>query len=274
MIPPIRFTKTQSIGNDFVLVLDAAISAVPDLSALAIAACDRHRGIGADGLLVLGQGPTLRMFNPDGTEDFCGNGIRCAAAIAHELGWFTDSTELEHFGRMVRVHVDPAGPVATELGRCSYEPANIPVADTEEVFLRDVEIAGETLTLSTLSTGTAHTVIVVPELPTDERFRAISADLEVHALFPERTSVCWVQPHDEHTIQLRIWERGVGETLGCGTGSAASAAQWMRMNGSRGPVKVINRGGELTVNAESWDAPLTLIGVPHQVFTGEFLFHP
>lgn len=261
------FAKVQSLGNDFVLVHYDDVAGM-DLSTLALDLCRRHFSVGADGLLVLGRDGgqlTLRMFNPDGTEDFCGNGLRCAAWYAHENGWIGNETTIHHHGRDVAVRIDAEGHVETTLGTASFAPADIPL-EGRELFEGPLPVGGETLTVSALSTGTAHTVIFVDELPEDERFFHLSPLIEHHPWFAERTSVMWAKIEGPDRIRLRIWERGAGETLGCGTGSAATAAAYLRREGRGGKVTVVNPGGTVTMQMASWDAPIVAIGKAQTVY--------
>lgn len=275
----LTFWKYQSVGNDFVIVHENTWQTLPkrgvDTTRFVQVACDRKIGIGADGVLVVSQVDgevNLRMFNADGTEDFCGNGIRCCASQAFDLGWVGEDFTIVHFGRRVQCHVGGTQ-ISTELGLASYDPAMIPTCAPSELFQAPLLMpTGEKLEISTLSTGTAHTIVHVPDLPNDELFFAASPLIEHHELFPERTSVIWCEILSEHHLKVRIWERGVGETLGCGTGSAAAAADWKRRTGVSGPVNVTSKGGHLKVFAEMWDAPLTITGQAHEVFSGSI--HP
>lgn len=271
----LKFWKYQSVGNDFVILHEDCWNSLGklglDATRIIPLICDRKTGLGADGVLVVSQlnGEVhLKMFNADGTEDFCGNGIRCCARQAYDLGWVGEDFGITHFGRRVRCQVDK-NHISTDLGFATYDHRLIPTNAEGELFLADLPMpTGERLQISTLSTGTAHTIIHVPELPTDDLFFAASPVIEHHPLFPERTSVIWCEVLSDHHLRLRIWERGVGETLGCGTGSAAAAADWMRRNGSGGRIDITSKGGKLTVSADQWDCPLTISGVAEEVFSG------
>lgn len=265
--PRIPFWKLQSIGNDFPLVHIADVSG--DFDSLAIAMSDRRFGVGGDGILAAGpQGPDrvlLRMFNPDGTEDFCGNGLRCAAVHARAQGWVGDRFTIEHLGCEVPVRIEN-GRVSTRLGGASYAPAEVPVVGGE--LFRGTLPGGRTG--SSLSTGTTHTIVWVEELPEDEAFFAESPLLEVHPMFPERTSVMWTRVVAVDHLQMRIWERGVGETQGCGTGSTAAAVDYLRGEGRAGRVRVDNPGGTVFV---SWDPAVNeteIEGTAEMVFSGEY----
>ena len=298
----IPFWKLQSIGNDFPLVHltdlrdllargeaergeagrapAAECFVAPDagatdldglLARLSVAMADRRFGVGGDGLLAaerIGEGRVLlRMFNPDGTEDFCGNGLRCAAVHAHARGWVGDAFVIEHLGRDVPVRIG-GGEVATRLGGATYEPAQVPVLGGE-IFR--APLPGGRIG-SALSTGTTHTILPVDELPDDEAFFAESPLLESDPLFPDRTSVMWTQTVAPDHLRLRIWERGVGETQGCGTGSTAAAVDYLRAAGRGGRVRVDNPGGTVFVTWEPTANETTVEGVAEIVYSGEYRF--
>ncbi len=270
------FYKVQSIGNDFPLIHLEDVCQT-DLSALAVRLSDRRTGIGGDGLLAFAaweQGLKLRMFNPDGSEDFCGNGLRCAAHVAHELGWVKDQFAIDHHGRIVEASIHGKD-VRTILGKADTSPDQIPVRfvkDPEITFHRAgiVEWNHKSYQGSALSTGSTHVVLEAGLPSSDEEFRAVSQKLENSPDFPERTSVIWRQVLDENRVKIRIWERGVGETLGCGTGSAATGAELMRERGYGGKIEVVNPGGSVWVEAASWDSELALIGRAEVLYQGQF----
>ncbi len=268
------FWKLQSIGNDFPLI-HLADAVGQDLVALSVRICDRRRGVGGDGLLGVemeGADLRLRMFNPDGTEDFCGNGIRCAARHVFDAGWVGSSFNVLHLGKKV-----PTVVVGTEihsiLGSASYEPKDVPHTVYRDLFNCTIwsgMVDGFAMSLfgSSLTTGSTHTIITTDSLPDDDSFNRVSPLIENDPRWPQRTSVIWCKVVAPMHLQIRIWERGVGETLGCGTGSSAAAADYMRRKGVGGLVRVDNRGGTVTVQAENYTAPLTLTGTAQAVYSG------
>jgi diaminopimelate epimerase len=280
------FWKMESVGNDFPLVhLEdvealalASLSSVDfELAKLAVTMSDRHFGVGGDGLLAVQpheSGMILRMFNPDGTEDFCGNGIRCAAKHAMEEGWVSASFVVRHLDREVTVRV-MAESIESEIGAASYDPEKVPTTAPGEIFNGNIWAgmdAGMPISLygSALTTGSTHVVIPTFALPDDDSFRSVSARIEVDARFPIRTSVIWSQEEETDALRIRIWERGVGETLGCGTGSSAAAADYLRRKGRGGSVVVRNPGGDLQVRMSRWDAPITIVGQARSLYRGEY----
>lgn len=261
------FTKVQSIGNDFVLI-EAFEGA--DYPALARELCARSFGIGSDGLLVLDPGPplALRMFNPDGTEDFCGNGLRCAALYARERGFTTgDQIHIHQLGRVITIHFE-GDDIRTEFDPGTYDPPQVPTSASDPMVDGLIQVGGREYRGHAISTGSTHLVIPVDELPGEDEFLEVSPLLEHHSLFPERTSIMWMRVLEPGHIQLRIWERGVGETLGCGTGSTAAAIAYCRRTGYSGDVRVDNPGGTLIVSLGNWHDRPQILGRAELVFTG------
>ena len=267
------FTKMQSVGNDFVLVQLSDLKQIgwaDRLSDLARALCHRRTSIGSDGLLVLdlqGDRLVLRMFNPDGSEDVCGNGSRCSALYAFRRGWVPASHVIEHGGRAVSATVYDDGRVSTDGGRADFDPGAVPL-DTR---LHDTELVEEAVcgvVGTSVNVGSTHFVSFVDSLPDDRAFFAVSPQIEVDPLFPERTSIIYAKIVSESELAIRIWERGAGETLGCGTGASAAAVVAMRRRGFGGEIRVVSKGGETTVSADSWQGELLTTSSPSEVFSG------
>jgi len=263
----VKFAKVQSVGNDFVLIehQDGL-----DYPTLATQVCPRHFGIGSDGLLVITPGEELglRMFNPDGTEDFCGNGLRCAAVYARSKGFVSDESFAFHqLGRIIPTRFDEDD-VLTKLDPGTYDPALVPLASNEEMLESPIEVAGRRFVGHAVSTGSTHLVIPVEDLPGDDEFFEVSPLLEHHPLFPARTSVMWMKRVDIGHIRLRIWERGAGETMGCGTGSTAAAIVYVRRTQFSGNVRVENPGGTLIVKLKEWDDRPVIRGQATIVYEG------
>ncbi|MBX3096579.1 MAG: diaminopimelate epimerase, partial [Fimbriimonadaceae bacterium] len=260
----IPFAKLESIGNDFVLLQAADLDCHTDLSILAQQLCERRFGIGSDGLLIVGndeEGWWLRMFNPDGSEDFCGNGLRCAAWWVHHRMGAPDEFLFWHRGLQVSVWVKGDGEVYTELPAPSYAPEEVPHRLLEPIIDQTVEdVLG-----SALTTGSTHFVSFVDQLPDDELFCSLSPKVENASIFPERTSVIWAKSEADG-LELRIWERGIGETLGCGTGATAAAVDFVRRRGQGGEITVRSRGGALRIQVDATDKPVRVIGLPEFVF--------
>lgn len=279
----IPFFKVESVGNDFVLVHEEDVRGLAGedyegfLQRLSIQASERRFGVGSDGLLVLvrhSAGVDLRMFNPDGSEDFCGNGIRCAAVHSLRQEWVESEFTLTHMGQEISCKVCGDGCVETVLGPASYHPEDVPVRfrdDPESTFDRLIWSDGETtIRGSALSTGSTHVVVPVADLPRDPEFFRVSPLIENDQQFPQRTSVIWTRERGPGDLEIRIWERGAGETMGCGTGASAAAVDYMRRTDSGGGVRVESAGGFLQISAPSWDAPLFVRGTAQEMFRGTF----
>ncbi len=288
-----RFTKMQGVGNDFVVLDAAGLPVGADLSRLAMAACDRHTGVGADGLLVVARDApdaafSMRMFNPDGSEDMCGNGLRCVALWAHRAGWVAQDQPFRVAGKegpksLHLLGVSENGRAATVkvgMGLPKFRPAEIPFCGRgERVVGYPLSIGGEVYHITALNTGSTHTVIfgVVP--PDEDTFRRVSPLIEAHPLFPERTSVLWATPQGDSTVRIRIWERGAGETWGCGTGAcavgvAARLCDTVGLGDVRSPVLVVSRGGTLEIEWAGEGYPIVMTGPAEIVFDGELAVGP
>lgn len=271
-----RFTKMQGVGNDFV-VLDAAdLPADADLPALAVRLCHREFGVGADGLLVVSQTPlTMWMFNPDGTEDVCGNGMRCVGLWAWRTGWVTPGKKFNlHVAdgpravRLIEVGKDgKTGTLTVDMGLPKFAPEDIPMCGNEN----SLRVENRTFPITSVNTGSTHTVIFCDELPDEATFLHFSPLIENHPCFPERTSVLWATPGSRpFFINVRIWERGVGETLGCGTGACAVGVA-ARLNGLTDFVThVASKGGALSIVWTGDDAAIRMSGPAAFVFDGDF----
>ena len=282
----VPFTKMQGVGNDFVVV-DGRGRGDANWSALAIEMCDRKRGIGADGLLVLEDTHVadilMRMYNPDGTPDVCGNGLRCLARFAVERGIVhADTMSVQTLAgvRSAQMQRDETGnitAVRVDMGIPRFQPQEIPMRVTFNPIVDfALELAnGQSLLISALSTGSTHAIAFVPMLPDDQEFFGISPQVEHHPLFPERTSLMWCMQENESRLRLRIWERGAGETWGCGTGAcaAAVAAVVKELTAPGMPVTLASKGGELEIVWQP-DASIQMTGPAEFVYNGVYPLVP
>lgn len=275
----IEFIKMQAAGNDFVL-LDAIDGMRRNWPALARRLCAPHFGIGADGLLVLQQARKqaagaqfrMRMFNPDGSEDMCGNGLLCVAAYLRNNGYVRSPAFLvETLSGVNQVMVKvEAGvkikAVSVSLGPPKLRGRAIPVAvDAEQVVDYPVEINGRTIKVTALSTGTPHAVVFSPR---EGDFEELAPLLMSHPFFPQHASVNFARVEEPTRIVARVWERGgVGESLSCGTGAAAILAAAHLKGLAPREADVVYPGGALHVR---WDCNenLWISGPVHYVFEG------
>ncbi len=280
------FTKMQGVGNDFVVV-DGRRDGDVDWAVLAAEICDRRTGVGADGLLVLDDTHNadfmMRMFNPDGTPDVCGNGLRCIAryAVEHRIA-VADTLSIATLAgvraaRMLRAADGTVAAVTVNMGLPRFDPPSIPMRvplDRVVDYSLDLD-NGDCIVVSALSTGSTHTVAFVETLPDDEMFFRTSPLVEEHPLFPTRTSLMWCRIAGASSLQLRIWERGAGETFGCGTGACAAAVAAIQHGFvARGtPIQVHSRGGQLSVKWIPGES-IEMTGPAETIYTGIYDLDP
>lgn len=229
-----RFWKLNALGNNFVFTIhDDQL----DYASLASRICSLSTCIGADGLLTVdlkSSPPTVRMWNPDGTADFCGNGLCCAAHLLHFLGH--DGLDvLDTPIRRVPVEVQRIGRSASlvtiGMERGTFDPRLVPLAVEHAAPAGDgydIRVGDEVIRVYSVNNGNMHSVILADQLPSDEVFERLGPSIGHHALFPYRTNVLWCTLNGNQ-VRMRVWERGVGETLSCGTGSAAVFAVCERL---------------------------------------------
>ncbi len=281
-VKPILFTKMQGVGNDFIVV-DGRGQNARDWTALAVMLCGRHKGVGADGLLILQEAANadfaMQMFNPDGSPDVCGNGLRCIARYASENGIVTgDTLRIFTFAGVHEAHLVRDGLARVEavrvgMGLPRLAPADIPMlADTDSVIHHPLRLQdGSILPITALSTGSAHAVTFVNSLPDDADFLRISPQVEHHPAFPERVSLMWCVSEGLNRLRMRIWERGAGETWGCGTGACAAgvAAVLQGLAQAAQPINVASKGGSLTIRWQQ-GGPIEMTGPARVVYQGEY----
>jgi diaminopimelate epimerase len=260
----LSFTKMEGAGNDFV-VLDFTHE-VFSLSAEEIRKlADRHFGVGADQILVVekarrsGVDFRYRIFNADGGEvEQCGNGARCFVKFVHARG-LTQKREIrvETLGGMIAPRLEEDGEVSVDMGPPRIESLN-----------EKLRIEGMTLDLAILSMGNPHAVQVIADLASAP-VTTQGPLLEHHARFPNRVNAGYLQVRDRRRIALRVWERGAGETLACGTGACAAVVTGILRGLLDSPVAVETRGGALTVSWAGGDNAVWMKGPARSVFEGQ-----
>ncbi len=269
-----RFSKYQALGNDYLVMAEAQLAGAA-APRLAQALCDRHFGVGADGLLIAGVkdaggGFPLRIYNPDGSEaEKSGNGLRIHARYLFDQRLVGAAPfEVRTPGGSVRCRVhEGARSVSVEMGPVSFASREIPVAGPEREVLREtLEVAGRRLEIHAATVGNPHCVVLCADA-SPERARELGPELERHELFPRRTNVQLVEVLDRHRIRLEIWERGAGYTLASGTSSCAAAAVCVRLGLCESPVTARMPGGALRVEL-SGDFRATLTGPVGRVAEG------
>ena len=271
----IRFTKMHGLGNDFV-VLDAIRQNFVPTAAQARFLADRRFGVGCDQVLVV-ERPTgvgidfrYRIFNADGGEvGQCGNGARCFARFV-QLHGLTDKREIrvETASGIITPRLEDDGQVSVDMGRPRFAPAEIPFVSESDAAVQELGVGDRHVDITAVSMGNPHAVQVVDNVDS----APVSVDgplIETHVRFPERVNAGFMQVIDRHAIRLRVYERGSGETLACGTGACAAAVAGIRRGLLDSPVRVAMRGGELTIAWAGGDSPVMMTGPAVVVFEGE-----
>lgn len=269
----LSFTKMHSLGNDFVL-LDGVRRPFhlgrDHIQHLA----DRHRGIGCDQLIVAEPGQngadfSMRIFNTDGSEaEQCGNGARCFAKFLHDEG-LTDQTRLvvDTGSRLIQLEIEDDWQVVVDMGAPGFEPAALPFDAQDEANVYQLDVAGETVEISAISLGNPHAVLLVDDVDTAPVER-LGPAIERHSRFPQRTNVGFACPITRSKIRLRVWERGVGETLACGSGACAAAVACHRLGRIDEEIEVELPGGIASVRWPG-QGPVFLRGPAVTVYRGE-----
>jgi diaminopimelate epimerase len=277
----IQFTKMHGLGNDY-LVVDAMQESPSEskLSALAKALSDRHFGVGADGLILVLPSRAadfrMRIFNSDGSEaEMCGNGIRLFAKFVYERGHTkAKDLEVETLAGIVRPRLRVRGgrvtSVRVDMGEPRLARSEIPMKGTDEaqVVNERLRVGGRRYQITAVSMGNPHCVMFVEDVDR-ARVGEIGPAIERHDLFPKRTNVEFAQVVGDGQIRMRVWERGAGETLACGTGASAVLVAAV-LNGLAPRKAVVHlRGGDLKVSWNREDNHVFIEGPAAEVFTGE-----
>jgi diaminopimelate epimerase len=272
----LRFTKMHGLGNDFV-VIDATRSPVDLPPARVRAIADRHFGVGCDQLLVVEPATRpdvdfrYRIFNADGGEvEQCGNGARCFVRFVHDKG-LTDrrSIRVETRCGVIEPRLEADGLVTVDMGVPVLESERVPfVSDSDEV-VQPLELDdGSRIEITAVSMGNPHAVQIVADVDSAP-VAATGPLIERHARFPARVNAGFMQPLDAHHIRLRVFERGAGETLACGTGACAAVVAGILRGVLQSPVRVETRGGELSIAWHGVGTPVLMTGPAVSVFEGE-----
>jgi diaminopimelate epimerase len=270
----LEFTKMHGLGNDF-MVIDL-VSQRMRLSPEQIRQlADRHFGVGFDQLLVVEPPETpdvdfcYRIFNADGSEvQQCGNGARCFARFVRERRLTRkDHLRVETASGIIELSIDALDCVSVNMGAPRFAPADIPFVAEAEALVYSVQVNGQAVELSTVNMGNPHAVLLVDNVETAD-VATLGPALESHARFPERVNVGFLQVVDRHHARLRVFERGTGETLACGTGACAAVVAGIRRGLLDSPVKVALSGGELNIHWAGVGEPVIMIGPTARVYDG------
>lgn len=267
------FVKMHGLGNDFIVVEALSFEDAARFQAVSPAWCDRHFGIGADGVLVTGPDPQadifMRIFNPDGSEaEMCGNGIRCIALYARQTG----HVDKDAFMVRTRVGLRPVQLTADEAVRVDMgcpilEPSAIPVQGQGSSLDIPVKAAGEWFKVNAISMGNPHAVIFTGDarqIPLAEWGAAV----EKHPIFPAATNVEFAEVRSRSELVVRVWERGAGITLACGTGACACAVASHLQGHTGREVLVHLPGGDLLIEWSRDDDHVYMTGPAREVFRG------
>ena len=272
----LRFTKMHGLGNDFV-VLDGIAQKVDLTAAQYRRLADRRLGVGCDQVLVVERATRpdvdfrYRIFNADGGEvEQCGNGARCFVNFVRDHGYTrAKRIRVETSGGIIVPEVVDGGEVTVDMGVPRFAPAEIPFAGGTEAVVQPIDVEGEAVAITAVSMGNPHAVQAVADV---DRAPVLTQGprLEHHPRFPQRVNAGYMQVVDRATIRLRVWERGAGETLACGTGACAAAVAGILRGLLDSPVRVETRGGWLTIGWPGPGASVTMTGPATTVFEGEW----
>jgi diaminopimelate epimerase len=278
----LRFTKMQGAGNDFV-VLDATRQALDLSPAQYRFLADRRFGIGADQVLIVGPSPapgidfSYRIVNSDGSEvEQCGNGARCFVRFARDAGLTDkDTIRVQTLSGVIEPRLQGDGRVTVDMGAPIFEPQRIPF-DAGGLHPRVVNgfqlwplaVAGRAVEIAAVSMGNPHAVKRVDDVET-AAVAELGPAIEGHSRFPKKVNAGFLQVLTRRHVKLRVYERGAGETLACGTGACAAVVSGIRLGWLDAQVDVDTRGGRLSIEWAGGDAPVFMTGPAVRVFDGE-----
>lgn len=273
-----KFTKMHGSGNDYVYV-NCFEEEIADRSAFAVKVSNRNFGVGSDGLICICPSVVadfqMDMYNADGSAaQMCGNGIRCVAKYVYDKG-LTDKTELTVETRSgiktLRLNIEGGAvqSVRVDMGSPELRPQYIPIAEHGRNFInRSVIVGEEEYFVTAVSVGNPHAIVFVPDVDALD-LAVLGPRFENHPLFPERVNTEFVQVIDRNTLKMRVWERGSGETLACGTGATATLVA-SALNGHTGNTATIRlKGGDLFIEWDRENDRLYMTGPAVTVFDGE-----
>ncbi|MGB7442102.1 MAG: diaminopimelate epimerase [Coleofasciculaceae cyanobacterium] len=278
----LEFTKYHGLGNDFILIDNRTSSEPIITSEQAVQLCDRHFGIGADGVIfalpgVDGTDYTMRIFNSDGSEpEMCGNGIRCLAKFLSELeaaDALTHSKTQYHIHTLAGVITPKLGSddkVTVDMGIPQLLAAQIPTTlaqPDQKVINNPIEVAGESWLVTCVSMGNPHCITFVEDAEAIP-LTTLGAKFEHHSAFPQRTNTEFIQVVRKDYLKMRVWERGAGITLACGTGACASVVAGVLAGKSDHACTVELPGGNLEIEWSELDQRVYMTGPAEKVFSG------
>ncbi len=270
----LRFTKMHGLGNDFVVINAISEPFEPTPQQVRFLA-DRNFGVGCDQLLLVEPARTeesdfrYRIWNADGGEvEQCGNGARCFARFVRDQGLTKkDEIRVETAGGIITLQLCENGRVMVNMGAPILDPVEIPFVAEQQSAEYEIEVEGESLQVAAVSMGNPHVVLTVDAL-NDEVVGRLGPLLESHSRFPQRVNVGFMQVVNSREINLRVYERGTGETLACGTGACAAVVAGIIQGRLESEVTAKLRGGELSIQWSGGEAPVMMTGPAETVFEG------
>ena len=271
----LKFSKMHGLGNDFV-VLDGVRQSVHLTAEQIRFLGHRNFGVGFDQLLLVekagapGVDFRYRIFNADGGEvEQCGNGARCFVRFVHDQG-LTDKREIlvETMRGVIKPRLEDDGNVTVDMGEPVFVPEQIPFVSDSDAVCQEISVGDGTVTITAVSMGNPHAVQVVADVEAPP-VAAQGPLIENHPRFPKRVNAGFMQVVDRHAIKLRVYERGAGETLTCGTGACAAVVAGISRGLLDSPVRVSTRGGELSIAWDGKGRTVRMTGPAVTVFTGE-----
>ena len=277
----LTFSKMHGIGNDYIYI-NCFQETVTDPEKLSIFMSNVRFGVGSDGLVLILPSEVadfrMRIFNADGSEAMmCGNATRCVGKYVYEHG-MTDKTEvsletnsgIKYLTLYVNEATNKVDAVKVDMGKAILKPAEIPVADDGDRFIaKPVVVDGVSYDMTCVSMGNPHAVVFLPEIDSLD-LEKMGPSFEHHPLFPNRVNTEFIRVIDDHTLQMRVWERGSGETFACGTGACAAAVASV-LNGyckREQEILIHLRGGDLRILYHN-DESVTMIGPATFIFEGK-----
>lgn len=274
----INFQKFHGTGNDFIIFNESDLS-IDDYSILAKKVCDRHFGIGADGMIIIAESTKadirMKFYNADGSiASMCGNGIRCFSKFVYENKLvdkkrFTVETLAGIMKPEIIVENNEVTFVKVNLGKVIFSSNEIPKSNNKYFINEEINVEGTNLKISSLVVGTIHTILFVKDF-NDIDIKKIGHAIENNKIFPIKTNVNFCKVIDEENIEVITWEKGVGITLACGTGAAASAVISSLLKGCNRKVNVKVLGGNLKI--EQKDNEIFITGPANFICKGEYKF--
>jgi diaminopimelate epimerase len=285
----IEISKYEGLGNDFILV-DARDAQDPPLTSEQSAKlCNRNFCVGGDGVIFALKAPegkedeydfSMRIYNSDGSEpEMCGNGIRCLAAFLRDLGEDAESYRINTLAGPIIPVMNKDGGVTVDMGEPILKASDVPTtleanAEFDSVVEQEIEANGKTFKVSAVSMGNPHAIIFVDDLENDIDFEVDGPALEAHPSFPAKTNVEFVQVMSDTHLKMKVWERGAGPTLACGTGTCAlvvaaiRAGKIPRPEGEGSAVRVTLPGGDLFIEWRESNNKIYMTGPAEYSFSG------